>query len=337
MKRIIKIFLTLLIICSLFLTSCAFAGDEENPEVTDEINDIFGPLIEDPDLFSRMKATGRLGDIENFDFIDIVSAWFYENSDEPDFLYSAVKVKNLEFKDDRGIYAMHWVYNDLEYGVGVHTHSDGKYKSFFAGISPSGPYEKVTGSFDLEKNIVTFRIPKILIGYPSKGDILTQTDAWNALRFKIESATWPYGGELAKDWAGYGQDYEIQYDSFGVPFMYAIYGATAPIKDNEYNYMFRAIDPDQEDIYYLIDWGDGTTEETVGPFESGEDAIAKHVWTETGEFNINAKALDKNGYESNSLTLNILVKENKALRKPIFRVFENHPILYRIINYILKL
>lgn len=337
MKKLYKIFLTLLITCVLFSSGFVLAGDEQNPEITDEVDDVFGPLVEDPSLFSRMKSLGRLSDIDNFDFIDIVSAWFYEEADEPDFLYSAIKIKDLEFKKDRGVYAMHWAYNDIKYDAGVHTHSNGDFANFFAGKSPNGPHSSISGSFDIENDIVTFRIPKLLIGYPSKGDILTQTDAWNALRFKIEPATWPYGGELAKDWAGYGKDYEIQYESLGVPYIETIYGATAPKKNNEYNYMFRAIDPNQDDIYYYIDWGDGTIDEEAGPFESEEDAIVTHVWTEAGEFNINAKAIDENGYESGWLTLNILVFSNKVVSKPIFKFLENHPILYKVIRYLLKI
>jgi hypothetical protein len=56
-KKIMGIFIcTLLIITILPIT--AIAGDEENPEIEDESGDAFGHL-------------------------DVLSAWFYENPDEP--------------------------------------------------------------------------------------------------------------------------------------------------------------------------------------------------------------------------------------------------------------
>ena len=337
MKKMCKIFLMMLVTFILSTSGVVIAGDEQNPEIIDEEDDIFGPLIIDPGLFSRMKTLGRLKDIENFDFLDIVSAWFYENADEPDFLYSAVKLKNLEFKDDRGIYAMHWMCNGIAYGVGVHTYSNGDYQGFFAGESPNGPFSKVGGSFDVQKGIVTFRFPKLLIGYPSKGDVLTETDAWTALRFKFEPSTWPYGGELAKDWAGYGKDYTIQYESLGVPYMKGIYGVTGPNINVEYNYLLSAIDPDDDDLYYYIDWGDGTVDEWVGPYSSEEEPLVLHVWKKNGYYTIKAKAKDINGYESDWVYLDIYSYKSKLINTPLLKFLEKHPIIYKIVQNILKL
>ncbi|MEE9572719.1 MAG: hypothetical protein V3W20_06725, partial [Candidatus Neomarinimicrobiota bacterium] len=60
----------------------------------------------------------------------------------------------------------------------------------------------------------------------------------------------------------------------------------------EYEYTFVATDPDGEDLYYLIDWGDGTTDGWLGTFESGEEIIVPHTFDEAGIFEITAKARD---------------------------------------------
>ena len=62
MKKIITILIFMLLISSVLFTTCSvLAGDEENPEIVDEINDT--------DLL----------------FLDIESAWFYEEITEPEY------------------------------------------------------------------------------------------------------------------------------------------------------------------------------------------------------------------------------------------------------------
>ena len=71
---------------------------------------------------------------------------------------------------------------------------------------------EINGTFDMENSIVTFNIPKACIGHPKPGDVLTESSAWEGLRFTKETLiTVGLIGELAKDWAGYGTNYIIQY------------------------------------------------------------------------------------------------------------------------------
>ena len=341
--------MTLLITTLLPITGTVLAGDEEHPEITDgDEDDIFGPLVSDPELFARLKSLGALEGIESFEFLDIISAWFYEDFNEPDFLYTSIKIKDLGFFDDRGIYSVHWRYNEVDYAAGVHTHSNGDYSSFFAGESPNGPYSIFSGSFDLENNIVTFRVPKVIIGNPQPGDVLTDTWAWTALRFKIEPATWPFGGELAKDAApfitdieDYGEDYVIQYQSV-VPYLKKISGTTSPNIGVEYRYLFTALDPNEDDVYYYIDWGDGNIDEWIGPYASGEDVIFSHMWDESGSYSITAKVRNTNGYESDIVTLDLTAYTSKVMNRSLFLHFlqnllQQHPHLFPILRQLLKL
>ncbi len=66
----------------------------------------------------------------------------------------------------------------------------------------------------------------------------------------------------------------------------------------EYIYMSNAIDPNDDEIYYLWDFGDGTDVEWVGPFESGHQVSISHAWSDEGEYVVRLKAKDEQGFES---------------------------------------
>jgi len=60
----------------------------------------------------------------------------------------------------------------------------------------------------------------------------------------------------------------------------------------EYNYTFVSVDPDVEDMYLWIDWGDGVETGWIGPYPSGERVIQSHAWPEKGAYIIKAKNKD---------------------------------------------
>ncbi len=60
----------------------------------------------------------------------------------------------------------------------------------------------------------------------------------------------------------------------------------------EYKYTFNATDPQEDDIYYFIEWGDDTNSSWIGPYKSGETGEAVHAWAEPGDYNIRVKAKD---------------------------------------------
>jgi len=59
-----------------------------------------------------------------------------------------------------------------------------------------------------------------------------------------------------------------------------ITGQTNGNAGTEYEYTFVTTDPDGDDVYYYVDWGDDTFEEWIGPYASGEEAKVKHTWVE---------------------------------------------------------
>ena len=77
------------------------------------------------------------------------------------------------------------------------------------------------------------------------------------------------------------------------------------------NYMFstNTTDPEGNQVSYIWSWGDGTSSEWLGPFDSGATVYAGHVWGEVGTYNVKVKAKDIHGKESDwsdSLTIHIV-------------------------------
>ena len=73
-----------------------------------------------------------------------------------------------------------------------------------------------------------------------------------------------------------------------------------------YELTITTTDPEEDNISYCIQWGDGSPDEWTGSHASGEEIIVNHTWTEGGRYSIQVKAKDTLGAESNWATLKIL-------------------------------
>jgi len=82
------------------------------------------------------------------------------------------------------------------------------------------------------------------------------------------------------------------------PSMPIINGPTEGQAGESYNYSFISTDPDDDELCYFIDWGDESNSSWVGPYESGEEIIISHRWTEEGTYIIKAKTKDVYDEES---------------------------------------
>jgi thiol-disulfide isomerase/thioredoxin len=71
-----------------------------------------------------------------------------------------------------------------------------------------------------------------------------------------------------------------------------IEGPTTGKKGEEYEYTFTVEDPNGDDVYLWVEWGDGSVIEWSGPYKSGESVQFSHKWTEQGTYTIRAKAKD---------------------------------------------
>jgi hypothetical protein len=111
-------------------------------------------------------------------------------------------------------------------------------------------------------------------------------------------------------------------------------------KGKEYNYSSITNDPQQDEIYYWFDWGDGTDSGWIGPYNSGSEGKVSHIWEKNGKYHIKVKAKDIYDYESLwSDTLKINVPKNRFSKNTILNslflnFFEQSPILKKLL-YIL--
>ncbi len=63
-------------------------------------------------------------------------------------------------------------------------------------------------------------------------------------------------------------------------------------------YTTSTTDPDEDQVYYLWDWGDGNKSGWLGPYKSGETSEEKHIWNVSGSYLITVKVKDSYGKES---------------------------------------
>jgi len=109
------------------------------------------------------------------------------------------------------------------------------------------------------------------------------------------------------------------------------------IVGKEYEFTFNSVDPDGDDVYYFVDWGDGTYEDWFGVFGSGENATAKHTWNAQGTYTVRAKAKDIHGAESDWGTQPIPITGDKKINTLFFNFLQQHPRMFLIIRYVLGL
>jgi pyrrolidone-carboxylate peptidase len=108
----------------------------------------------------------------------------------------------------------------------------------------------------------------------------------------------------------------------------------------EYKYNFSTRDADVDNVYYFIDWGDGTNSSWLGPFDSGKEITANHVWNEKGTYTIKAKAKDILNAESDWGTLTVAMPItssvftfNHFFKQLLERFPYAYPILRQMLGY----
>lgn len=88
-----------------------------------------------------------------------------------------------------------------------------------------------------------------------------------------------------------------------------------------YNYTIVSTDPDGDDIYYCINWGEKSYQipmgpwvpsvlEEIGPFPSGEEITINHTWTQSDSYTIKVIARDTNNLVSPWSTLSVSMPKN---------------------------
>jgi len=115
-------------------------------------------------------------------------------------------------------------------------------------------------------------------------------------------------------------------------------GETEGQAGTEYDYTFTSADPEGQDVYYYIEWGDDTYEEWIGPYASEEAVIVSHTWDEEDDYIIGAKAKDTFDAESDWATLEITMPVNMPMMVEFLHKFwDRFPHAFPILRNILGL
>ena len=117
----------------------------------------------------------------------------------------------------------------------------------------------------------------------------------------------------------------------------SIDGPSSGITDTDYTFDCMSTDPDDDQIYYLFDWGDETDSDWFGPFDSGDIVSLKHNWISKGTYEVKVKAKDIYGLQSEwSDPLSISIPKNKQyFNLQLLRFLENHLIFSTIFRYLI--
>ena len=120
---------------------------------------------------------------------------------------------------------------------------------------------------------------------------------------------------------------------YEIPSKPSIHGPVNGKIGEEYEYSFTVTDPNDDNIFVYVDWGDNTYSNWFGPYESGEEINIMHSWSEEGIFIITARARDSNGYYGFLATKEIHSQRNKIKLNALFtNLFEIFPF-FRKVNY----
>jgi hypothetical protein len=116
-----------------------------------------------------------------------------------------------------------------------------------------------------------------------------------------ESHTWTQVGDygikvIAKDIYGaksnWSESHIISIVENQPPANPTIKGPTWGLGGKIYKFTFVSADPDGHDLYYKVDWDDGSNTGWIGPYTSGEQIALNHSWNKKGEYLIKAWAKD---------------------------------------------
>jgi hypothetical protein len=106
----------------------------------------------------------------------------------------------------------------------------------------------------------------------------------------------------------------------------------------ELDFILSTYDAEGNDVYYYIDWGDGTFVDWEGPYNSDIDVTFSHTWNIEGSYQIKARARDAYSSESDWTEFDVNIPRPKMIYQSIiFLMFERFPNIASLINYLLEL
>ena len=120
------------------------------------------------------------------------------------------------------------------------------------------------------------------------------------------------------------------------PSVPTITGRTSGRPEKSYLFNFKSEDAEGQNIWFFIDWGDGSNSSWRGPYVSGAIIHMSHTWNEHGTFIIKVKAKDLFHAESDWGMLSVTMPQ--SYEAPHFRfldwLLERFPNAFPIFRYL---
>jgi len=104
----------------------------------------------------------------------------------------------------------------------------------------------------------------------------------------------------------------------------------------EYTYCIIGIDPDEDYLHALWNWGDGNSTEWLGPYTSGEEICAYYVWNYKGMYVVSVYLKDQHEEVVNA-SLAITIPRNKTFETIITKFLVKYPALLKILQIFFKI
>jgi len=101
----------------------------------------------------------------------------------------------------------------------------------------------------------------------------------------------------------------------------------------KYNYTVRGVDPDGDNIWYHICWGDKEIIYIHGPYPSGEALTLSYNWTQKGTYIIQCKTSDEYGKESNWTYFEVTMPKSHYW---LMNWFNKFPLLHRLLEVLIR-
>ena len=143
----------------------------------------------------------------------------------------------------------------------------------------------------------------------------------------------PYDDDLS----GYPDAVVAKFIEDKSPLKPIISGPSSGKPGRTYTYTFVTSEPDNDSVYYFIDWGDGTNSSWIGPYQSNEEIQVTHKWNKKGTYEIQAKAKDEHGMESDWGTLQVSMPRTISFNSLFLKLLEKFPHAFPILRHLIGL
>jgi len=198
------------------------------------------------------------------------------------------------------------------------------------GPTIGNPYEEYDYTFtiyDPEDDEVSIKIDwgdgdiTDWLGPFKSGEVVTVSHEWDEEdAFCIKAKSKDFMGQ-----SGWGGCYEVKIGNQR-PDPPITTGPKHGDPQQQYTYTFVANDFDDDDVKYLIDWGDGDTSE-IGYHESGEPVTATHSWNTNNDYYIKARATDKNNKVGDWSVYHIRIGDQPPNEPKIYGALRGDPYI----------